>query len=291
MYRLKAKNDFVFQRIFGRQENKEILISFLNAVLMLENESKLNDIDVMENTKLEKDRPEDKLGILDIKARTVSGVQINIEIQIVNQYNMDKRTLFYWSKLFTEQLNEGQAFNELKKTITINILDFEYIKVENYHSVFHLWEDSRKDYKLTDVLEIRFIELPKFRKIQPDMSKPIDRWLLFLEDSPKEVLDMAIKAEPAIEKAQKVLEYLGTNEEIRRYYELREKAIHDEITRLTGAKEEGIKQGIQQGIQQGEHKKGFEVARNMLLDGIEDTIIEKYTGISKDDLEKLKNNT
>ena len=84
---------------------------------MLEDENKLNDIDVIGNTKLEKDRPEDKLGILDIKARTISGIQINIEIQIVNQYNMDKRTLFYWSKLYTEQLSEGQTFNELKKTV------------------------------------------------------------------------------------------------------------------------------------------------------------------------------
>lgn len=134
------------------------------------------------------------------------------------------------------------------------------------------------------MLEIRFIELPKFRKIQPDMSKPLDRWLLFLEDSPKEVLDMAIKAEPAIEKAQKVLEYLGTNDETRRYYELREKAIHDEITRLEGAKEEGL----QQGLHQGEQNKSYEAARKMLLDGIEFKIIEKYTGISKADLEFKK---
>lgn len=284
MYRLKAKNDFIFQRIFGRQENKEILISFLNAVLMLENGSRLTDIEIIENTRLSKDRPYDKLGILDIRAQTLEGIQINIEIQIINQYNMDKRTLFYWSKLYTEQLNEGQAFNELKKTITINILDFEYIKVENYHSVFHLWEDSNKDYKLTDVLEIRFIELPKFRKIQPDMSKPLDRWLLFLEDSPKEVLDMAIKAEPAIEKAQKVLEYLGTNEEIRRYYELREKAIHDEITRITGAREEGIKEGIKEGIEE----QKLESAKKMIQDGIDDNLIEKYTGISKSEIESLK---
>ncbi|WP_010247960.1 Rpn family recombination-promoting nuclease/putative transposase [Acetivibrio cellulolyticus] len=143
-----------------------------------------------------------------------------------------------------------------------------------------MWEDSHKDYKLTDVLEIRFIELPKFRKKQPDMSKPLDRWLLFLEDSPKEVLEMAMKAEPAIEKAQKVLEYLGTNEEIRRYYELREKAIHDEITRITGAKEEGIQQGIQQ--------QRLEVARKMIKDGFDDTMIEKYTGISKDEIMNLK---
>ncbi|WP_407636647.1 Rpn family recombination-promoting nuclease/putative transposase [Acetivibrio cellulolyticus] len=286
LYRLKAKNDFVFQRIFGRQENKEILISFLNAILMLEDENIIYDIDVMENTRLEKDRPDDKLGILDIRARTKTGTQINIEIQIVNQYNMDKRTLFYWSKLYTEQLNEGQPFIELKKTITINILDFEYIKVENYHSVFHLLEDCNKDYKLTDVLEIRFIELPKFRKIQPDMSKPLDRWLLFLEDSPKEVLDMAMKAEPAIEKAQKVLEYLGTNEEIRRYYDLREKAIHDEITRITGAREEGLQLGIQQGMQQ----QRFEAAKKMINDGLEDKLIEKYTGVSLSEIENLKKN-
>ena len=265
---------------------------------MLEDESMLDDIEIMENTRLEKDRPDDKLGILDIRARTKAGIQINIEIQIVNQYNMDKRTLFYWSKLYTEQLSEGQPFIELKKTITINILDFEYIKVENYHSVFHLWEDSNKDYKLTDVLEIRFIELPKFRKIQPDMSKPLDRWLLFLEHSPKEVLDMAMKAEPAIEKAQKVLGYLGTNEEIRRYYDLREKAIHDEITRITGAREEGLQLGIQQGIQQGIQRgmeqgmkqQRLDAAKKMINDGLEDKLIEKYTGASLSEIENLKKN-
>lgn len=87
---------------------------------------------------------------------------------------------------------------------------------------------------------------------------------------------MAIKAEPAIEKAQKVLEYLGTNEEIRRYYELREKAIHDEITRITGAREEGIKE------------QKLESAKKMIQDGIDDNLIEKYTGISKSEIESLK---
>jgi len=93
---------------------------------------------------------------------------------------------------------------------------------------------------------------------------------------------MAIKVEPAIEKAKKILEYLGSNEEIRRYYELREKAIHDEITRITDAREEGMQQGAK--------SKSLEVARKMIEDGIEDSIIEKYTGISKDDIEKLKIN-
>jgi predicted transposase/invertase (TIGR01784 family) len=174
--RLKVKNDFIFQKIFGQAENKEILISFLNAALELEDNKKLDDIEIIENTKLKRDSIDDKLGILDIRARIVTGEQINIEIQLVNQYNIGQRTLFYWSKIFAEQLKEGQPFNDLKKTITINILDFNYVNVDSYHTAFHIREDRYRDYKLTDMLEIRFIELPKFRKAKPDLSKPLDRW-------------------------------------------------------------------------------------------------------------------
>ena len=171
------------------------------------------------------------------------GEQINIEVQLVNQYNMNKRTLFYWSKIFTEQLKEGQPYDELQKTIAINILDFNFIKVEKFSSVFHIWEDTNKDCKLTDVLEIRFLELPKFRKKQPDLSKPLERWMIFIEDSPEEVLEMAKKAEPAIARAEEILTKLGSFDEIRRYYEAREMAIHDEITRITGARAEGKLEG------------------------------------------------
>jgi predicted transposase/invertase (TIGR01784 family) len=152
---------------------------------------------------------------------------------------MDKRTLFYWSKMFTEQLKEGQPYNALNKTIAINILDFNFIELEKFNTVFHLWEDTNKDCKLTDVLEIRFLELPKFRKKKPDLNKPLERWMIFIEDSPEEVLEMAKKAEPAIARAEEILKQLGSFDEIRRYYEAREIAIHDEITRITGARAEG----------------------------------------------------
>ena len=159
MKRLKVKNDFIFRKLFGDEKNKDILISFLNAVMELDDSRKLEDIELVDGTELYKESIDDKLGILDIRARTAYGEHINIEVQLVNQHNMDKRTLFYWSKIFTEQLKAGQPYNELRKTITINILDFNYIETEKYNTVFHLWEDSNKDCKLTDVLEIRFLEL------------------------------------------------------------------------------------------------------------------------------------
>ncbi len=281
MSRLKVKNDFIFQKIFGQLENKEILISFLNAILGLEEDKRLEDIEILENTKLKKDSIDDKLGILDIRAKTIVGEHINIEIQLVNQYNMDKRTLFYWSKIFAEQLKEGQPFNELKKTITINILDFNYIGVDSYNTVFHLWEDNYKDYKLTDVLEIRFIELQKFRKAKPDLSKPLDRWLVFIEDSPEEVLEMVMKSEPAIAKAEEILEYLGSLDEVKRYYEAREMAIHDEVTRITGAKEEGRIEGRIEGK--------IDIARRLISIGMDVKQISDVTGLSTEEVCKLIN--
>ncbi len=289
MDRLKVKNDFIFQKIFGQNEHKEILISFLNAVLALEAEQKLTDIEIIENTRLKKDHIDDKLGILDIRARTMTGEQFNIEIQLINQYNMDQRTLFYWSKLFSElahmrALKEGQPFQSLKKTITINILDFDYIHIEQYHSVFHLWEDAHKGCKLTDILEIHFLELPKFRKARPDLSKPLDRWLIFIEDSPKEVRLMAINNDPAIAKAEELLERLGSLDEVKRYYEAREMAIHDEVTRITGAKAEGRIEGEAEGILKGK----LEAARKMLVKQMPEELIIEITGITGEELRKLK---
>jgi predicted transposase/invertase (TIGR01784 family) len=264
MGKMLVKNDFIFQKIFGQNEHKEILLGLLNSILQLPAEERITDIEIIENTKLPKEYPDDRLGIVDIRARLLTGEQINIEIQLANKYDMERRTLFYWSKIYTDQLKSGEPFTLLKKTITINIIDFNYINLEPYHTVFHLRENKQPDYQLTDLLEIHFIELPKFRKENPDLSKPLDCWLLFIEDSPEEVRQMISNVDPVIAKAEALLEHLGSLEEIRRYYELREKAIHDEITRITGARAEGREKGREEG----RSEEKLETARNMLAEGL-----------------------
>jgi predicted transposase/invertase (TIGR01784 family) len=266
--RLKVKNDFIFQKIFGQNEHKEILVSLLNSILHLQAERKLTDIEIIENTKLQKEYPDDRLGILDIRAKLLTGEQINIEIQLANKYDMDRRTLFYWSKLFYGQLKAGQSFEWLKKTITINIIDFDYINLEPYHTVFQLRENE-KDYRLSDLLEIHFIELPKFRKVKPDLNQPLDRWLLFIEDSPEEVRQMLSNTDPEIAKAEAILEHLGSLDEVRRYYEAREMAIHDEITRMNGARKEGRLEGEEEGR--------VKTAKNLLLMGLDVETVAKGT--------------
>lgn len=94
---LDPKNDVVFQRIFGSPENEDILISFLNALLEDTEKEKIQHIEYMDTKLADIETIEDKIGILDVRVVTENGTHINIEIQLINRYNMVKRTLFYWS--------------------------------------------------------------------------------------------------------------------------------------------------------------------------------------------------
>lgn len=280
MKKMLVKNDFIFQKIFGQNEHKEILLGLLNSILLLPAGQTLADIEIIENTKLLKEYPDDRLGIVDIRARLLTGEQINVEIQLANKYDMERRTLFYWSKIYTDQLKSGEPFTLLKKTIAINIIDFDYINLEPYHTTFHLRENIKHDYRLTDILEIHFIELPKFRKAKPDLSKPLDCWLLYIEDSPEEMRKMISNIDPVIAKAEALLEQLGSLEEIRRYYELREKAIHDEITRITGAKAEGRVEGRIEGK--------LEMAKKFLLMGLDAEAVAKAAELPVEKIRELQ---
>ncbi|MEF9953585.1 MAG: Rpn family recombination-promoting nuclease/putative transposase, partial [Clostridium sp.] len=191
MRRLKPLNDFIFKKLFGEEETKDNLIALLNAIL--------------DNKELVKELVDDKTGILDVRAKTSDGTQIDIEIQLTNQHNMDKRTLWYWGKLFNQGISKGEDYNKLSKVITINILDFEYIPLEKFHSKFHLWEDEDKDYMLTDLIEIHFIEIAKFRKlIHKDLKdNKLHRWLTFLrEDISENELKELMEMDKDIKKAE-----------------------------------------------------------------------------------------
>ena len=98
---------------------------------------------------------------------------------------------------------------------------------------------------------------------------------------------MAKKQEPAIARAEEVLERLGSFDEIRRYYESREMAIHDEVTRLTGARAEGIAKGIEEGITKGRAEVIAEIAKS-LLDILDDRTISEKTGLAIEEVAKLR---
>lgn len=271
MRKIKPLNDFIFKKIFGEKGNEDILIAFINAVLKRTNKESIVEVEIIDNKQLTKELIEDKTGIIDVRAKTSRGENIDIEVQLTDQGNMDKRTLFYWGKMYLENIKQGEDFKKLEKVITINILDFEFLGTENYQASFHLWEDIEKDYMLTDVVEIHFLELPKFRKKQNKNYKEnaIERWLAFLEkDTPETTLKELMEMEPAIEKAENKLEYLSSDEKVMQLYWERERSLHERANMISSAEE----------------RKAIEIARN-LLDVLDDETIAVKTGL---DIKKIK---
>lgn len=280
MRKVKPLNDFIFKKIFGEKGNEDILISFINAVLKRTNKEPIIEIEIIDNKQLTKEVINDKTGIIDVRARTSKGENIDIEVQLTDQGNMDKRTLFYWGKMYLENIKQGEDYTSLEKVITINILDFDYLKTESYQSSFHLWEDIEKDYMLTDMVEIHFLELPKFRRKQNKNYKnnAIERWLAFLEkDISEATLKELMDLEPAIEKAEKRIEYLSSDEETMNTYWERERSLHERANMINSAEQRGKEEGINL------TKKVFKLA------AIGESIsnIANICGISEDEVKEI----
>ena len=275
---LDPKMDFVFKNIFGSEKNPNILISFLNATL--KPKDLITSVEI-KNTDLNKGYIEDKFSRLDVKATTSNEEIINIEIQLKNEYNMIKRSLYYWSKLYSEQLNEGEDYSILKRTICINILNFKYLKTRKFHSAYRLKEIYSNE-ELTDVAEIHFIEIPKLEdgSDEKDMLVP---WIEFLKDPESEKvrnLEMSIEE---IRQAKDELIKMSNDDTQRELYEMRAKTLKDKISALNEAE----RKGIQKGIQEGEKKKAIEIAKS-LLDVLDVQTISLKTGLSVDEINKLK---
>lgn len=244
---LNPKVDFVFKKIFGSDKHPDVLISFLNAVLKPKKE--ITKVEI-KNTEIDKSYIEDKFSRLDIKAITSNKEIINIEIQLKNEYNMIQRSLYYWSKMYEEQLEEGDRYDKLCRTVCINILDFKYLKNDRFHNGYRLKEIQTNE-ELTDLQEIHFIEIPKLKKLDKDQEivDMLEAWVEFLRDPESEVIRKIEMTNKEIREAKDELYRLSRDEKERELYYLREKSIKDEISALANAKEEGVEEGIEVGIE------------------------------------------
>ena len=275
MRKVKPLNDFIFKKVFCEKGNEDILISFINAVLKRTKKEPIVEVEIIENKQLTKELILDKTGIIDVRAKTSKGENIDIEVQLTDQGNMDKRTLFYWGKMYLENIKQGQDYTSLEKVITINILDFEFLGTESYQSSFHLWEDIEKDYMLTDVVEIHFLELPKFRnkKNKDYRQNDVERWLMFLEkDISETTLKELMSLDTAIEKAEQKIEYLSSDEEAMRIYYERERSLHERANMISSAEE----------------RKAVEIAKNLLNMKIPLEQIVLATGLTEEEINKIR---
>ncbi len=278
------KNDIIFKAFFSRRGNEEFLIDFLNALLGIE----ILKIDVKEEVNLEQLSKDEKGGRLDLQAKLNDGIIANIELQMDDFNNMEIRTTFYASKIMSREVRRGTDYQNIEKIIMISILGYNMFKEfsDEYIHKTAIVLDKHRDYNVIDSIEWWFIELPKFRKINPDMSKKINQWIAFIDDEDKELIKMAEKNNKVLKKARKEITYLTGDDEVRRLAELREKWDMEFNASMQNAHKLGEKIGTEIGMKKGE-KLGLEKGEKLGLEKGEKLGLEKGEKLGLEKGEKL----
>lgn len=252
---MKPKIDFAFKELM---ENEDARRGFLSAVL------KLPPQDIREtrilNPYLRKVHEDDRLGILDVRVLLNNDTEIDTEINLNKLDAWPKRSLFYVARMYTDQINPGDAYDKLKKCVSISILDFKLFPEEtDFYSCFHLWEDNRR-FLYTDRMEFHVLELPKLPEELKEDSSNVLLWAKFINAERKEEFEMLAKRDPYISSAYQRLQIISQDERKRAEYEAREKAIRDHNQMMMESREEGLAEGIEKGRAEG-REEGREEGR------------------------------
>ena len=272
---MKPKIDFAFKEIMM---NDNARVGFLSAIL------KLNPKDIKEtqilNTNLRKLHEDDKQGILDVRILMNNNVEIDIEIQLSELKVWADRSLFYLSKMYTEQIQAGQKYNVFKKCVSISILDFTLFQdTDEFYSCFHIREDNRNTI-YTDKMEFHVLELSKLPKELKEDTSDILLWAKFINAEEKEEFDMLATKNSYIGSAYEQLQIISQDKKKRLEYEAREKAIRDHNQMMYEAEQRGKEIGKQETL--------FDIVKKFLALRFPIDMIAEGTGLSEEDIRKIQ---
>jgi predicted transposase/invertase (TIGR01784 family) len=281
---LPPKSDIVFKMLFGTEQSKDILADFLKSVLDLKDEE-CEVIEIIDPHSTPK-YPDGKLSILDVKLRIADKI-IDIEIQLVSVTGIRSRITYYLSNMLSEQLSGGDEYKDLKRAVCIVIVDFPLVyESENFHTVFRLLEKD-EHFPFNDLLEINVLDMTK---IPPNGKSNLVNWLKFIKAERQEEFEMVSSVNPIINNAYARLVQLSESESNRMIYEARVKQQRDELSRINGARREGIAEGMakgmERGIEQGIEQGQARLIKVMLANGTDIKTVSRITGINQIEIAK-----
>ena len=272
---INPKTDFAFKKIFGSEQSKGILISFLNSILY-DGHSIIQDLTILNPYQAPK-----ILGIkesyLDVKAQLNNGSWVIIEMQVLNVAGFEKRVLYNATKTYSAQLKKGDQYNVLNPIIALTITDFEMFEEgDRPISRFILKEKTRLlDYPISD-LELVFVELPKFKTPLANLKTLTDKWIFFLQNA----RDLSVVPETMgevaeIQQAFDIANQAGLTPEELDEFEHQWMYIADQQGAVTYA-EEKAKESMQRSI-----------AQKLLL-ALDDEAITQATGLPVEEIRSMR---
>ena len=269
-------NDVLFKFIFANEDRKQVTIDFLNAVLNRQEQKTIKDIQ-FKNSEIVPLFEEDKLTRFDIFCVAEDGTQIDVEVQVVNKKNMERRTLFYWSQMYLMNLNKGEKYQDLKPAITINILRYNIFPEDSFHSMYSIY-NMETHRRLNEDMELHFLEVPKFKKKPISEMNRMERWLAYFSNklNQQEMEELAMN-ESAIQTAMNAAAVFMQNKEERLKYLNREIAIIDYESDKAAW------------IDEGRAKEKIFMVHSMIKNGLDDITISKISNLPIEVIQQERN--
>ncbi|MGH7600910.1 MAG: Rpn family recombination-promoting nuclease/putative transposase [bacterium] len=276
------RTDFVFKRVFGNEKAKEVLISFLNAVIGLEGPRAIASVHILEPYQAPR-IPSLKHSFLDVKCRDNRGVEFVVEMQIQYVEGLEKRIQFNACKAYVSQLASGEDYPKLNQVIGITVLDFVMFRDFPHYLSCHEFKEKVTGNCYLDEIRHYFIELPKFTKTANELETPIEKWCYFLKHTGKlQVIPDKLNSAPYL-KAFELASRANMTKEEWEAFDATAVWIQDQRGAASAARKEGLQEGRQEGLQEGRR----EVARALRQEKVDPLIISKTTGLSIEEIEAL----
>lgn len=264
------RTDFVFRLIFDNEKAKDILISFLNAVLGLDEAHAIDAVTILNPYQAPKISTM-KTSFVDVKCRDRRGVEFVVEMQVQYTEGFEKRVQYNACKAYVGQLATGENYPKLNQVIAISILDFALFKdFEHYLSRHEIRETRTNNHYLSEIIHY-FIELPKFKLAAEQLSTAIEKWCYFIKHvGHLEIIPATLDAEP-FRKAFDLASRANMTKEEWEVYDAASMKIQDQRGMVTAARKE-TKQ---------------EIARVLKVEGVPTALIAKATGLSEHEIEEI----
>ena len=281
---LKPKNDVVFQTLFTRG-SEYVTKSMIEDIIKID----IHKIDLDKSKDLLNDNARNKNGRLDIRAILNGNIDCDVEMQLVPHEKMIERFLYYWAKMYTANLKEGENYRELKKSISIIVLDAEIPLLKRIPKSYTKWEIREAEYQeevLTDHFEMHIISLPEaIKEYDKNKDDKVLQWMMFLNDPGSVEVAEIMKKNKAIKEANKKLYEISQDEALRRQALNEEIARMDEEQRMYDATQKGINQGKVEGIKQGK----AEMIKQLASMKMDEKQIAMAANMTEDEVRKIIN--
>ena len=298
---INPHTDFGFKRLFGSEFNKELLISFLNA--MFHGEQNVQNVTYLNSEQLG-DRVDARRAIFDVYCENDKGEKFIVEMQNVYQEFFKDRTIYYSTFPIREQAQRGGDWDfHLNPVYTIGLLNFNFADgLENakrwHHEVKLMEVDTHEVFY--DKLTYIYVEIPKFDKKETELVTMYDKWMYVLKNLSKLMQRPAALQERVFTRLFEQAEIAKFNKQDQKLYEDSMNAYRDIVNAIRTAEKkkyaegeaEGLAKGLAKGLVEGRAEgraEGFmEVAKKMLDKGMAAALVAEMTGLPLDKVSNLK---